>query len=309
MSAVRLARGYTNRSKVIKFEGRYHGHSDFLLAKAGSGLATFGLPDSAGVPESATSDTIVLPYNDPDALAETMRTIGSEVACLLVEPVAGNMGVVPPKPGYLAGMKELCSRAGALLIFDEVITGFRVSYGGAQALYGVEPDLTTLGKIIGGGLPVGAYGGRREIMEHVAPVGPVYQAGTLSGNPVAVSAGIATLKLLREPGFYDRLEQSAAALANGIAQAAARANIDLTANRVGSMMTAFFTSEPVSDYASARTSDTGLYARFFKEMLRRGVYLAPSQFEAAFVSSAHTEADIAATIDAAQESLKAIPYS
>ena len=236
------------------------------------------------MPASITSDTIVLPYNDLDCLSQTMRAVGSEVACVLVEPVAGNMGVVAPKPGYLAGIRELCSRSGALLIFDEVITGFRVSYGGAQELYGVTPDITTLGKIIGGGLPVGAYGGRREIMNEVAPVGPVYQAGTLSGNPVAVSAGIATLKILQEPGFYERLERFASTLSNGIEEAAARANVNVRTNRVGSMMTTFFTREPVFDYASAKTSDTALYACFFKEMLHRGVYLAPSQFEAAFVS-------------------------
>ncbi len=274
--------------------------------RPGSGLATFGLPDSAGVPASVTCDTIVLPYNDLDAVSQAMRSVGGEVACVLVEPVAGNMGVVPPKPGYLSGLRELANQAGALLVFDEVITGFRVSYGGAQELYGVTPDLTTLGKIIGGGLPVGAYGGRREIMEQIAPVGPVYQAGTLSGNPIAVSAGIATLKAPKEPGFYDKLDASAETLASGLMEAAAISGVKMRLNRVGSMMTAFFTGENVLDYASAKRSDTAAYARFFGEMLERGIYLAPSGFEAAFVSSAHTQADISATIEAAREGFRVL---
>ena len=303
MSAIRLARGYTNRVKIVKFEGCYHGHSDGLLAKAGSGIVTLGLPDSAGVPASVTADTIVLPYNDLEAVSDALKTIGGEVASIILEPIGGNMGVVPPKPGYLAGLRKLCDEYGIVLIFDEVITGFRVSYGGAQELYGVTPDLTTLGKIIGGGLPVGAYGGKREIMKCVAPVGPVYQAGTLSGNPLAVTAGIATLKALREPGFYDKLEVRASALEDGLASAARTAGVTTVSNRIGSMMTTFFTSEPVYDYASAKKSDTDIYAHFFTGMLQRGIYLAPSQFEAAFVSSAHSSADIEATVDAARETL------
>ena len=306
MSAIRVARGFTNRSKIIKFEGCYHGHSDSLLAKAGSGLATFGLPDSAGVPANVTADTIVLPYNDIDIVAETVNAIPGEVACIVIEPIAGNMGVVLPKPGYLAVLREICDANGIVLIFDEVISGFRVSYGGAQELYGVTPDMTTLGKIIGGGLPVGAYGGKREIMECVAPLGPVYQAGTLSGNPLAVSAGIATLKALREPGFYDKLERKASALEMGISEAASGAGIRIQSNRVGSMMTAFFTDNQIFDYASAKNADTDLYARYFNGMLEHGVYLAPSQFEAAFVSSAHSDDDIKSTIEAASEVFKAM---
>lgn len=306
MSAIRVARGFTNRTKIIKFEGCYHGHSDSLLAKAGSGIATFGLPDSAGVPASVTSDTITLPYNDLDAVSEAINALPGEVACILLEPIAGNMGVVLPKPGYLAGLREICNANGIVLIFDEVISGFRVAYGGAQELYGVTPDLTTLGKIIGGGLPVGAYGGRREIMECVAPLGSVYQAGTLSGNPLAVSAGIATLRALREPGFYDSLERKASALEQGIAEAAYNAGISIQSNRVGSMMTTFFTGEPVFDYASAKKSDTTLYARYFNKMLEHGVYLAPSQFEAAFVSSAHSSDDIEKTISIAHKVFEVI---
>ena len=306
MSAIRVARGYTGRTRTIKFEGCYHGHSDSLLAKAGSGLATFGLPDSAGVPAGVTSDTIVLPYNNVDAVSDTLDTMGSEVACIVLEPIAGNMGVVPPKNEYLARLRELCDKHHIALIFDEVITGFRVAYGGAQELYGVTPDLTTLGKIIGGGLPVGAYGGKREIMECVAPVGPVYQAGTLSGNPLAVSAGIATLRLLREHGLYDELERKASIQEEGIAHAAKSAGVDIQCNRVGSMMTTFFASEPVYDYTTAKKSDTNHYARFFNEMLENGVYLAPSQFEAAFVSTAHTDDDIELTIEIAAKAFKTL---
>ena len=306
MSAIRLARGYTGRNKIIKCEGCYHGHSDGLLAKAGSGIATLGVPDSAGVPPGTTQDTIIVPYNNLDAVEQTMRAAADEVACVIVEPIAGNMGVVVPKSGYLSGLRALCDKYGALLIFDEVITGFRVAYGGAQALLGVTPDLTTLGKIIGGGLPVGAYGGRREIMECVAPAGSVYQAGTLSGNPIAVSAGIATLKRLQTTGFYEELGLKAKSLADGLMEAARQADISVQGNRVESMMTLFFTNVTVIDYASAKTSDTNIYARYFMQMLQRGVYLAPSQFEAAFVSAAHSMDDIEATIAAAAESMRSL---
>ena len=263
-----------------------------------------GIPDSAGVPAGITSDTITLPYNDLPALARAMEMIGSEVACITIEPVAGNMGVIPPKPGYLAGLREICDQYGALLLFDEVITGFRVCYGGAQKLYGVTPDLTTLGKIIGGGLPVGAYGGKREIMEVVAPVGPVYQAGTLSGNPLAVSAGIATLKVLQTPGLYEDLQKKAESLSAGLLDAATQAGVSVKLNSVGSMSTLFFTDSKVTDYASAKTSDTAKYAAYFRGMLERGVYLAPSQFEAAFVSTALSDEDIDATIAAARDAMR-----
>ena len=301
MSAVRLARGFTHRDKIIKFEGAYHGHADAMLAKAGSGVATFGIPDSAGVPASVTSDTIVLPYNDIEAVKTAVDAYPGQIACIIVEPVAGNMGVILPKQGFLSSLREICSKNGILLIFDEVITGFRVSYGGAQELYGVKSDLTTLGKIIGGGLPVGAYGGRWEIMEQIAPVGPVYQAGTLSGNPLAVSAGIATLEALRRPDFYSSLLRKAGELEQGIAKAAADAKVRVHINSVGSMMTIFFADDPVFDYASAKKSDTAGYARFFHSMLDRGVYFAPSQFEAAFLSAAHGTDEIEYTIKMAGE--------
>ncbi|MGQ9454929.1 MAG: glutamate-1-semialdehyde 2,1-aminomutase [Armatimonadota bacterium] len=301
MSAIRVARGYTGRTKVVKFEGCYHGHADALLAKAGSGIATFGLPDSAGVPSSVTADTIVLPYNNLDAVQQAVQAAANEIACIVVEPVAGNMGVVPPASGFLEGLRNLCDRYEIVLIFDEVITGFRISYGGAQQFYDVIPDMTCLGKILGGGLPIGAYGGKREIMRMVAPDGPVYQAGTLSGNPIAVAAGIATLNILHKPGLYDELESKASQLQDGLTKTASQHGLSVQCNRVGSMMTIFFTSEPVTDYLSAKRADTQRYARFFQEMLARGVYFAPSQFEAAFISSAHSEEQIETTIHQAAE--------
>ncbi|MBI4635670.1 MAG: glutamate-1-semialdehyde 2,1-aminomutase [Candidatus Rokubacteria bacterium] len=292
MSAIRLARGATGRDVVMKFDGCYHGHADSLLVKAGSGGATFGIPDSGGVPAPLAALTVTVPFNDLPAVAAVFRERGDRVAAVIVEPIAGNMGVVPPLPGFLEGLRELTTAHGALLIFDEVITGFRVAYGGAQALYGVRPDLTCLGKIIGGGLPVGAYGGRRDLMGRVAPLGDVYQAGTLSGNPLAVAAGLATLAALRQGDAYARLEALSAQLERGLRAGAEKAGVPLVVNRVGSMLTAFFCGGRVIDYASARRADTARYARYFHAMLERGVYLAPSQFEAAFVSLAHSEADI-----------------
>jgi glutamate-1-semialdehyde 2,1-aminomutase len=303
MSALRLARAYTRRDKVVKFEGCYHGHADGLLVQAGSGVATLGLPDSPGVPASYAQETLVARFNDVAGVEALFERYGGEIAAVIVEPVAANMGVVPPLPGFLASLREITERAGSLLIFDEVITGFRLAYGGAQSLLGVTPDLTCLGKVIGGGLPVGAYGGKRPIMEMVAPLGPVYQAGTLSGNPLAMNAGLATLKALRADGFYERLEAAASRLAEGMARAAAKARVPVQTNRVGSMMTFFFADSAVADYESARRSDRERYARFFHGMLERGVYLAPSQFEAAFVSAAHGESEIDATIAAAEEVL------
>jgi glutamate-1-semialdehyde 2,1-aminomutase len=299
MSAIRLARGFTGRDLTVKFEGCYHGHVDSLLVKAGSGVATLGLPDTAGVPKSFSDTTIALPYNSVNAVEEAFRAHGERIAAVIVEPVVGNMGCVPPAAGFLEALRELTSRHGALLIFDEVMTGFRVAFGGAQQRYGIRPDLTTLGKVIGGGLPVGAYGGRRDIMNQVAPVGPVYQAGTLSGNPLAVAAGLAMLRhLKRHPQIYHQLEARTAELC-----AAAPAGI--TVNRVGSMFTFFFTDRPVTDYESAKRSDTARFGRFFRAMLERGVYLAPSQFEAGFVSAAHTEEDIRQTVAAAREAFNA----
>ena len=306
MTAIRLARGATGRDVVLKFDGCYHGHADSLLVKAGSGGATFSLPDSRGVPGSVATLTLTVPFNDQEAVRRAFRERGGEIAAIIVEPVAGNMGVVPPKPGFLEGLRAICSEAGALLIFDEVITGFRVAYGGAQALYRVRPDLTCLGKIIGGGLPVGAYGGRRDLMEHVAPLGGVYQAGTLSGNPLAVAAGLATLRALRDPASYTRLEQLGALLQEGLEAAARKAGVALTVNRVGSMLTGFFCEGPVTDYASAKRSDTARYARYFHAMLQRGVFLAASQFEAVFVSMAHTEADLDGAGRAAAEAMARI---
>ena len=300
MSALRLARAYTGRSKIIKFEGCYHGHADFLLVRAGSGVTTLGLPDSAGVPEGIAQDTLIAPYNDLQPVDRLFSANRGQIAAVVVEPVAGNMGVIPPEPGFLEGLRGVTKAEGALLIFDEVITGFRVAYGGAQALYGVTPDLTCLGKVIGGGLPVGAYGGRREIMAMVAPLGPVYQAGTLSGNPLCMTAGIETLKVLAQPGAYERLEERSARLADGIRAAAEAARVPVFQTRVGSLFCTFFNGERVVDYASAKRSDTGRYALFFRAMLENGVYLAPSQFEAGFLSLAHSDEDIERTIEAAE---------
>ena len=301
MSAIRLARGATGRDLVIKFEGCYHGHADSLLVKAGSGGATFGVPDSLGVPEALAQMTLTTPFNDLGAVERLMSARGGEVAVIIAEPVAGNMGVVPPAPGFLEGLRQLCDRHGALLLFDEVITGFRLGYGGAQARYGVRPDLTCLGKIIGGGLPVGAYGGPRALMERISPLGGVYQAGTLSGNPLAVAAGLTTLRALADPAVYARLERAGAALEAGLVDGARASSIPLTVNRVGSMLTGFFTDGPVTDYASAKRANTERYARFFHAMLDRGVFLAASQFEAAFISLAHSDADLEAATRAARE--------
>ena len=286
MSALRLARAYTGRDKIVKFEGGYHGHADALLVSAGSGAAAHGVPTSAGVTASFARDTLVADYNDPESVRAHFRAAPGEIAAVIVEPVAANMGVVPPAPGFLEQLRDLTSREGALLIFDEVVTGYRVGYGGAQRLYGVTPDVTILGKIIGGGMPVGAYGGSREIMDTVSPVGPMYQAGTLSGNPVAMAAGIRTLELLREPGVYDRLETTAARLADGLREVFADAEVPLTINRVGSMMTLFFSADEVTGWASVSASDKEAFGRFFHRMIDEGVYLPPSGFEAMFVSTA-----------------------
>ena len=301
MSFIRAARGFTGRSKVVKFAGCYHGHSDALLAKSGSGLATLGLPDSAGVPPSVTADTLTLAYNDLDAVSELFAREGGDIACVVLEPVAGNMGCVPPRPGYLEGLREITTQYGALLLFDEVMTGFRLAYGGAQARLGVTPDLSALGKIIGGGLPLAAYGGRAEIMDVVAPVGPVYQAGTLSGNPLAVAAGRAMLRKLREEPPYEYLETQVAALAESLRQSARDAGVTVVINQIGSLFTVCFTDQPVADYTSAKTADAARYARFFWALIERGVYLPPSQFEAAFVSAAFTPDDFATAAEAARQ--------
>jgi glutamate-1-semialdehyde 2,1-aminomutase len=306
MSGIRLARGYTGRSKIIKFDGCYHGHADTLLVKAGSGVATLGIPGSAGVPADFVRHTLSLRFNDLAQVAEVMQKQGEKVAAIILEPVAGNMGVVAPEPGFLEGLRSWCNDTGALLIFDEVMTGFRVALGGAQALYGVRPDLTCLGKVIGGGLPVGAYGGRRDIMSQVAPLGEVYQAGTLSGNPLAVSAGLTTLKLLTEPGVYDALEERSSYLFAEMTRLAAKHNVASSMNRVGSMGCLFFTDQPVVDFDSAQTADTQKFARMFCAMLEKGIYLAPSQFEAAFVSLAHDQEDMDKTLAAADEAFKEI---
>lgn len=306
MSALRLARGYTGRAKIVKFDGCYHGHADSLLVKSGSGIATFGIPGSPGVPEDVVRHTHSLPYNDLKQVTDFMRGNGGEVAAIILEPVAANMGVVLPKPGFLEGLRNLCDEFGSLLIFDEVITGFRLAPGGAQQLFGVMPDLTCLGKIIGGGLPVGAYGGRREIMMKMAPEGNVYQAGTLSGNPLAMSAGLATLELLEQKDCYAILEEKAAYLVTGLAQAADSVGVPIQTNRIGSLGCGFFTGKPVQDFSSALESDTQAYAVFFQEMLRQGVYMAPSQFEAFFVSMAHEKAHLDRTIEAARQAFRRV---
>jgi len=306
MSAIRLARGFTKRDLILKFEGGYHGHSDSFLVEAGSGLATLGISSSPGVPDALAKLTLNAPYNDADAVEKIFRQHAGKIAAVIVEPVAANMGVVAPARGFLERLRELTELDGALLILDEVITGFRSAYGGAQIPYKVHPDLTTMGKIIGGGLPVAAYGGRAEIMEMVAPLGPIYQAGTLSGNPLAMRAGLATLPKLAAPGFYEELDRKAARLADGLRAALKESGVVGSVNAVGSLMTMFFAGEPVNDYAGAKKSDTSMYAAFFREMLERGVFIAPSQFEALFVSAAHSNADIERTIAAAGESLRAI---
>ncbi len=307
MSALRLARGYTGRDKIVKFTGCYHGHGDSLLVKAGSGVVTLGIPGSPGIPRALAELTISLPYNDEEAVRGTLERWGEEIACLIVEPIAGNMGVVPPKPGFLRFLREITREKGIVLIFDEVITGFRFTYGGAQNLYCIVPDLTCLGKIIGGGLPVGAFGGKREIMECLAPIGPVYQAGTLSGNPLAMSAGIATLGILqRSEEQYKKIDADTAAFCDALSGILAGTGIAARINRAGSMFTLFFTDREVTDYETAIRSDTALYARFYREMLAAGIYLAPSQFETAFVSFAHTGEDLSRTLEACGRALKKI---
>ena len=306
MSAIRLARGYTGRDKILKFSGCYHGHADSLLVKAGSGAATFGVPDSPGVPAEVARLTLTAEYNSLDSVRNLVAANKSAIACIIVEPVAGNMGTIPPREGFLEGLREICTNEGIVLIFDEVMSGFRVAYGGVQELYGITPDMTTLGKIIGGGLPVGAFGGKREIMEKLSPSGGVYQAGTLSGNPLAMSAGIATLNILKQPGFYKALEEKSRAVAEGIAKAAKDAGYPIYSTRVGSMFCAFFSKGDVYDWPTASQCDTKAFAKYFLAMLDTGVYLAPSQYETAFVSAAHSEADIEKTIAAASKCFKLV---
>jgi len=306
MSAIRLARGYTGRDKIVKFEGCYHGHADALLVKAGSGALTFGQPSSAGVPQPTAADTLVLEYNNEIALTRAFEREGSSIAAVIVEPVAGNMNLVAPRPGFLETLRSLCTAHGAVLIFDEVMTGFRVALGGAQALYGVKPDLTTLGKVIGGGMPVGAFGGRRDIMQAIAPLGPVYQAGTLSGNPVAVAAGLATLKLVQSPGFYDRLAATASSLCDGLVHRAQAHGVLFSAAAVGGMFGVFFRETPPASYAEVMQCDKDKFNRFFHAMLAEGIYLAPSAYEAGFVSSAHGKAEIERTLDAADKAFRGL---
>ncbi|WP_347988225.1 glutamate-1-semialdehyde 2,1-aminomutase [Methylomonas sp. AM2-LC] len=301
MSALRLARGYTGRDKIVKFEGCYHGHSDSLLVKAGSGALTLGVPSSPGVPAAVAADTITLSYNDSEAVLNTFAQLGEQIACIIVEPVAGNMNCIPPEPGFLACLRQVCDQYGSVLIFDEVMTGFRVGLQGAQGLYDIKPDLTTLGKIIGGGMPVGAFGGSHKIMEYLAPLGPVYQAGTLSGNPVAMAAGLKTLQLISAPGFYAELNAKTSQLLQGLQQAADQAGVSFTSNQVGAMFGLFFSAEKnISRYAQVMQCDQAKFKQFFHAMLAQGVYLAPSAFEAGFVSAAHSEADIQETINAAR---------
>lgn len=304
MSALRLARAYTGRHKIVKFQGCYHGHADLLLVQAGSGVATLGLPDSPGVPPGATQDTLTAPFNDLGAVQRLFDQFPEEIAAVIVEPVAGNMGVVPPMDGFLAGLRGLTSARGALLIFDEVMTGFRVALGGAQTLFGIDPDLTTLGKVMGGGLPVGAYAGNREIMEHVAPAGPMYQAGTLAGNPLAMTAGLVTLRELQKPGLFQQIVAQTERLCRGIGDAAKAAGVPVYQTQVGTMFCTYFAREPVTDYAAAKTSDTVAFRRFFQALLERGVYLAPSQFEAGFMSLVHSDEDIEQTIRASEEAFR-----
>ena len=304
MSAIRLARGYTGRKMVIKFDGCYHGHADSFLVKAGSGVLTLGIPGSPGVPEDIVKNTMSIPYNNFEMLEKTLNDASLDIACVIVEPVAANMGVIPPAPGFLEKLREITLKRNIVLIFDEVITGFRLALGGAQQKFNVLPDLTCMGKIIGGGLPVGAYGGKKEIMAQIAPEGPVYQAGTLSGNPLAMAAGIATLKVMREPGFYDRLDKKAEAFAKELQGIAGKYAPDTVLNRVGSVMTTFFQSGPVTDFESAMKSDTQKYGLFFREMLAQGIYLAPAQFEGAFISDAHTQEDLTKTLEKTESSFK-----
>jgi glutamate-1-semialdehyde 2,1-aminomutase len=304
MSALRLARAYTNRQKIVKFEGCYHGHGDMLLVQAGSGVATLGLPDSPGVPPGATQDTLTAPFNDLDAVERLFERFPQGIAAVIVEPVAGNMGVVPPVDGFLGGLRKLTTAHGALLIFDEVMTGFRVALGGAQELYGLDPDLTALGKVIGGGLPVGAYAGKRVIMETVAPAGPMYQAGTLSGNPLAMTAGLVTLQELRRPGVFEDIVAQTERLCQGIGQAAEEADVPVFQTQVGTMFCTYFTERSVTDYSSAKASDTEAFGRFFQAMLQQGIYLAPSQFEAGFASTAHTSDVVDTTIEAARAAFR-----
>lgn len=306
MSAIRLARGFTGRSRIVKFEGCYHGHGDAFLVKAGSGALTFGAPTSPGVPSALADLTSTLPFNDFEAATALFEALGSEVAGLIVEPVPGNMNCIPPREGYLQHLRDLCSRHGALLIFDEVMTGFRVALGGAQAHYGVTPDLTTLGKIIGGGMPVGAYGGRREIMQQIAPAGPIYQAGTLSGNPVAMAAGLAMLELIQAPGFHDELSRRTRLLTDGLQAIADGEGVAFSTQRVGAMFGLFFSAERVETYAQATAADTQAFSRFFQAMLKHGIYLAPSAYEAGFVSSSHDEQVIADTLQAARAAFRAV---
>ena len=306
MSAIRLARGFTGRDRIVKFEGCYHGHSDSLLVKAGSGALTLGEPSSPGVPAALAEQTITLSFNDLEQVERSFAELGQEIACVIVEPVAGNMNCIPPLPGFLEGLRRICDEYGSLLIFDEVMTGFRVTLGGAQGLYGITPDLTTLGKVIGGGMPVGAFGGRRKVMEMIAPLGPVYQAGTLSGNPVAMAAGLKTLELISVPGFYEALGARTERLVQGLVDSARSAGVPLTGNRVGAMFGIFFTeAQRVQNFAQATACDQAAFRRFFHAMLERGVYLAPSAFEAGFVSAAHSDADIDATLAAAAEAFAA----